>query len=263
MKFTLERFANKELHLTLHEPVKGKKCLIEGSLSPPEVNLFSFLILAHTLKKEGARKVIGFIPYLAYARHDKNERYKSLIASLVGRLLAAAGVDEVFVIDVHSPHVQELFPIPLISLSPAPLFQKKLGKQEGLSFAAPDKGAIERCQAVAGKRPIAWLDKTRHAKGVTHHFLHGTVSQKVVIIDDILDTGQTLISCCQKLQEAGVKEITVMVTHGLFTGRKWQRLWKLGVKKIYCTDTVPLRKNLCQDKRIIVISTKPLLKQLR
>lgn len=115
MKFLVERFPNQELHITLKGRVKDKECLIEGLISPPEVNLVTFLILAHTLKIEGAKKVIGYIPYLAYARHDKKEAYKSRIAALLGRLLAAAGVDMVITLDIHSPIAQELFPIPFSS----------------------------------------------------------------------------------------------------------------------------------------------------
>jgi ribose-phosphate pyrophosphokinase len=252
VKFTVERFTNQELHITLHGNAAKKEFVIKGLISPPEVNFFTFLILAHTLKIEGAQKIVGFIPYLAYARHEKRERHKSQLTALVGRLLAAAGVDEVIVVDVHSPLVKKLFPIPLTSLSPAPLFKKALGRSKR-SFVAPDKGAIERCQDVAGKASIAWISKRRTARGVTPLTLHGTVTKKAVIIDDILDTGHTLISCCQKLHEQGVDDIIIMVTHGLFTGDSWKKLWKMGVKKIYCTDTIPLKKSLLKDRRIIIL----------
>lgn len=245
----LDRFENQELHLTLHEDVSGKTLYVKGSITPPEFNLVAFLILIHTLKKEGAKKVIAYLPYLAYTRHDTDEPHKSRLTALMGALLAAAGADKVVTIDVHSPAAKKLFPIPLQSLSPAPLFKEVLKNVPHKTIVAPDKGARARAQAVAGK-PTPWISKKRTESGVVHTVLHGTVKGTAVIVDDILDTGQTLVSCCQKLREQGVKEIIVMVTHGLFTGRKWQKLWALGVKRIYCTDTVPVHK---KDKRIVVL----------
>jgi ribose-phosphate pyrophosphokinase len=82
------------------------------------------------------------------------------------------------------------------------------------------------------------------------------VGSQVVIIDDILDTGTTLVSACEKLAHAGAEDIEIMVTHGLFTGTHWRRLWELGVKRIFCTDTVPAA---CREERIVKLSVAPLL----
>jgi len=252
----LPRFSNGELHYLLERDVKGRSCLLIGSIAPPEEQLFSFLIVAHTLKKEGAKKVTAFLPYLSYSRHDKKEKRHSHIAPLIGKLFQTAGIDKLFTLDLHSPAVKKLFPFPLISLSTAPLFVRLLKKyKKPFSIVAPDEGAKERCQTVAKmlKVPTAWIHKTRTSKGIVHKELLGTVTENAVIIDDILDTGETLLSCAQVLRERGVKEILIMVTHGLFTKTKWKALWKLGVKKIYCTDTVPI---LQKDRRICTLSIK-------
>lgn len=201
----------------------------------------------------------AFIPYLAYSRQENEEPQKSQIASLIGRLLKASGIDEVFTVDVHSSLVKKMFPLPLHSLSSAPLFAERIKSLSWLSYTlvAPDHGAIERCREVAalanGLKEIVWISKARHAKGVSHSEIFGKVQERVVIIDDILDTGQTLISCCKRLITEGAREMIVMVTHGLFTGSVWKELWKLGVKKIYCTDTVPLPKKLSAEARISVL----------
>jgi ribose-phosphate pyrophosphokinase len=257
--FYIGRFPNKELHLLLQTSPLNCSCLIIGSIAPPESGLFSFLILSHTLKKEGAKKVSAFIPYLAYSRQDKAEKGKSQLASLIQRLLKVSGVDEVTTIDIHSPISG------VGSLSSAPLFIKEIKSLDWAPFTlvAPDQGAIERCKDVLlglkGPIEMAWLSKTRHSKGVFHNQIHGMVQKRVIIIDDILDTGQTLISCCQMLREQGVQEMIIMVTHGLFTGSLWKKLWKLGVKKIYCTDTVPLSKEIAQEENICIIPTKKFL----
>lgn len=257
--FSLKRFANKEIQLALHANVTNRSCLIIGSLAPPELHLLSFLALSHTLKKEGAKKVTACIPYLAYSRQENDESQKSQIAALLGKLLKASGIDEVYTVDVHSPRIKALFPLPIYSLSCASLFAKQLKclPWDSYSFVAPDQGAIERCQEVAslvnGSREIVWVSKTRHARGVSHSSISGKIQKRVVIIDDILDTGQTLISCCKKLKGEGAREIIVMVTHGLFSGSAWNKLWELGVKKIYCTDTIPLPKTVSKEGRIVVL----------
>jgi ribose-phosphate pyrophosphokinase len=96
---------------------------------------------------------------------------------------------------------------------------------------------------------------------VRHSALHGAVGPEAIIVDDILDTGGTLVSACEALQAAGARELIVMATHGLFTGTAWQRLWSLGVRRIYVTDSTPLPESLSGLDRIVVLSVAPLLSE--
>jgi ribose-phosphate pyrophosphokinase len=256
------RFANGELHARIETPVAGEECVLLGAVAPPDEDLLATLLVAHTLLTEGARRITALLPYLGYARHDKREPGKSLGTAWLGRLLHASGVQEVVTVDVHSPRVHDLFPLPVQSLSPAAVFAAEIERAglEDVSVVAPDEGARERCEAVrtaAGiARPLAWLGKTRTERGVVHTALHGTVGPRAVIVDDILDTGGTLVSACEALGRAGVRDIRIMVTHGLFTGAAWQRLWLLGVSRIYCTDTTPPPPT---GDAITVLSVAPLL----
>lgn len=263
-EFTVDRYPNHELHVMLNSHATERECIVIGSISPPEKNMVSFLLLCHTLKKENAYRITALLPYLAYSRHDKKLYQRSYGAALIGGLLQASGIDEVVTMDVHSPNVKKLFPIPLISISPAKTFAHELAKlySHDTTIVAPDEGARRRAEDVAReagiKKKIAYVVKKRTADGVELIELHGNVGKKVVIVDDILDTGKTLILCCEKLIEKGVLEIIIMVTHGLFTGNEWERLWKLRVKRIYCTDSVPLPKKITSEK-ITVLSITPLL----
>ena len=231
--------------MRIGEPVAGRICGIWGSLAPPDEQLLSVLALAHTLKREGARQVVALLPYLGYARQDRAEPGQSLGAAWAGDLLRAAGVDRVLTIDVHSSRAAACFPMRVDSLSPAPLFAELLTRH-GLSdvtVVAPDEGALERSEAViraAGLRTgLACLRKRRDANGVVHSSLLGTISSRVAIVDDILDTGGTLVSACAVLRQTGAREIHVFVTHGLFTGERWRELPALGVRRIYTTDSLP------------------------
>ncbi|OGC82624.1 MAG: hypothetical protein A2788_01865 [Candidatus Abawacabacteria bacterium RIFCSPHIGHO2_01_FULL_46_8] len=264
-KFQLLRFPNAEMYLRINAKVAKKDCLVLSPLTPPDSNLLTTLLLCHTLKKEKAKHVSLVAPYLAYARHDKGVPQESLATAWLGSLIAASGIKQVITVDLHSKEDQKLFPLPIIKLSPAALFAQAIKRHKlfEATFVAPDEGAIARCKAVQKelgiRRPITYLKKKRDKqhKGITVSKLHGPISKRVILIDDMIDSGGTTILCCKKLKEAGVQEIFIMVTHGLFHGKKWQQLWSLGVKHIWCTDSFPHTKPL--PKRFTILPLAPLL----
>jgi len=110
--------------------------------------------------------------------------------------------------------------------------------------------------------PIIAFKKRRTKTGVTLSTTSGPLTTRAIVIDDMIDTGQTLVACCKKLKSLGVRQITIMVTHGLFTGDHWQYLWNIGVDRIYCTDSIPPAL-LPRDKRITIIPLAPLLQSQR
>lgn len=265
-EFSINRFANQEMYIVMRGLVRDEHCVILGSVAPPDDQLLSFLLLAHTLKKEGARTITAILPYLAYSRHDKNKSDESLAIAWVGSLFKCSGIDEVLTVDLHSQRDKELFPIPITSISSSQLFAEAINKHSltDTTLVAPDNGAIRRCAEVraaanmSGK--VAYFEKERTPQGIAHIASVGEFGAKVVIIDDMLDTGGTLISACEQLNEKGVREIYIMVTHGLFTGSQWKKLWALRVKTIFCTDTIALHKEL-EAKPIEVISVIPLMQR--
>ena len=266
-QFAITRFDNQELCARVETPVSGQACFLLGTVAPPDEQMLSLMLLAHTLKKDGASRVTGILPYLGYSRQDKNKSGESLAAAWLGAALDVSGCDDVLTVDVHSARDAAWFPIPLVSLPMADLFAAAIRQSRLMdaTVVAPDNGAIPRCEAVkrAAGMPVAetpYFEKRRTLQGITHEGPIGRVGRRVVIIDDILDTGGTLISACEKLRAAKVEEIYILVTHGLFTGTLWKRLWALGVKRILCTDTVPLPAGLESDQ-ITVLSVAPLLSE--
>lgn len=265
-RFSLLRHPNQEWHADIQSTVEGEHCIVLGGVAPPDAQMISLLLLAHTLRKEGAARVTALLPYLAYAREDKRKSGESLATAWVGALLRASTVDEVWAVDVHSKHDPELFPLPLESLSPAALFGASLKESEltEASFVAPDEGAMARCAAVAsaaGKssQEIVYFQKQRTPEGITHRDRIGCVQRRAIVVDDVLDTGETLVSACRRLVSAGAEELYICVTHGLFTGQRWHELWSLPLKRIFCTDTVPDCANL-DDPRITTLPVGPLLR---
>jgi ribose-phosphate pyrophosphokinase len=266
-QFSIVRYDNQELRVTIHSRVARDHCFILGSVAPPECQMVSFLLLAHTLKQEGATRVTGILPYLAYSREDKLKPGQSLATAWTGAVFKASGFDEIWTVDLHSEQDKKLFPLPLKSFFPCAVFRESLGRLElnGACFVSPDQGAIPRCQAVMsaarGKsgNPV-YFEKHRTESGIVHQTPVGKVERCAVIVDDILDTGATLVSACEKLMAAGAEELYICVTHGLFTGKTWQNLWSLPVKHIFCTDTVPASANI-RDPRITVLPVAPVLRE--
>ncbi|HET9013071.1 MAG TPA: ribose-phosphate diphosphokinase [Gemmatimonadaceae bacterium] len=237
------RFANGELVVRLPRPVAGRACVLVGSVSPPEERLAILLLAADTLKRHGAVHVEVVLPYLAYTRQDRLEAQTSLACAWLGRVLKASGIDTVLTVDVHSGEAVRLLGLPVRSLSPAAVLADALRDVDDAAvIVAPDEGARGRAgelaAALGAHHPRVWLRKRRTRAGVEHVSLHGEVRPSAVVVDDILDTGGTLISCCHELRRRGVHTIDIAVTHGLFTGDGWRELLGL-VRTIHVTDTVP------------------------
>jgi ribose-phosphate pyrophosphokinase len=265
-RFSLLRHANQEWHADVQGTVQGEHCVVLGGIAPPDAQMTSLLLLTHTLRKEGAARITAVLPYLAYAREDRSKPGESLATAWVGALLKASAVDEVWAVDVHSKHDPELFPLPLQSLSPAALFGDALrnSRLTDASFVAPDEGALARCKAVsaaAGKslEEVVYFQKQRTPSGITHRDRVGRVQRRAIVVDDVLDTGETLVSACRRLASAGVEELYICVTHGLFTGESWRDLWSLPLKRIFCTDSIPAWGTL-EDARITALPVGPLLR---
>ena len=252
------RFLSRDFYVKLQTAVRNKKCYLLGGTIDDE--LIQTLLLAHTLKKEGAKEIIALIPYLSYARQDKNEKGKSLGVRFEGELFKTVCIKKVYAIDLHSEADQKLFPIPIISINPYKVLSEKIPQNlRGATIVAPDRGAIDNAKKLKkilqNKQPIVYFKKKRLGENVTTRKLIGRVGTRVVVADDILDTGQTIIHAAKELKKKGVRKITIVATHALFSGKNWQKMWKLGVKKIYCTDSAGRR---IKDPRVIYTSIAPI-----
>src|SRR5271165_5288158 len=134
-QFSITRYDNQELHAAVQSPVSGEHCFILGTIVPPAHQMLSMLLLAHTLRKEGAKRLTGVFPYLAYAREDHAKPFESLGTAWAGAVLKASGFDEIWTVDLHSEHDKQLFPLPLESFSPAGLIAERI-KTLGLAGAS-------------------------------------------------------------------------------------------------------------------------------
>jgi len=246
-RYKFEAFANKEALISLLNTVRKRNCVVLGTVTPPSDQMIEMLLLCHSLKKEGASSLTALLPYLAYMRQDKKMPGESLASDWLAKLFKASGIDRVVTLDVHSAKAGSFLTMPFISLSTAEIFTREIQKirWQNATLVAPDEGAVNRCKKIQSllksKLPIVHFQKKRVGQDVVSTF-HGQVGSRAIVIDDMIDTGKTLLACCEILKKKGVKEIIIMVTHGLFTGNLWKRLWNLNVTRLYTTDTVPLIK---------------------
>lgn len=262
-KFEVMRFPNKEICVAVREGVENKDCLLIGSIAPPDSQLAEFLMLSDALNRGGARSIQAFLPYMAYARQDKFAPGQSGGIAAIGSLFRAVGIDKVITIDLHSDLDKKLIGLPIATLMPAPaLFAKEIQdlNWEDMIVVAPDEGALPRTQALAQalnvQRPIAHLVKQRAS--IIHLGLVGDVGPHAVVVDDILDSGRTLVSACNMLRQKGVKEVAIAVTHGLFTGEIWKELFSLGITSLFVSDSCPTAQRT-EEPQVKIISLKPLM----
>ncbi|MDD4135656.1 MAG: ribose-phosphate diphosphokinase [Candidatus Shapirobacteria bacterium] len=258
--FELIRFSNQEFQVLIRSKVDNLPIVFIGTITPPHDQMLEFFLTCHTLRKEGAKKILAIVPYLAYMRHDQNNPKEDLAASLMAKFFENSGVTEIYTIDIHSEDALNFFKIPIKSISPINLFSQKIKQLEFETdlIVSPDNGALKRAKALSKelkiKNNLVVFAKHRYcSSGPASVLCEGKIiGKKAIIIDDILDTGQTLINCAKKLNENGIKEILIVVTHGIFSGNKWQQLFDYGVTKIITTNTIPSAKQKVSDKIIII-----------
>jgi len=264
--FQRTRFMNGEMCMSVRTGVTGQDCLVIGSMAPPDNQALEFLMLADALKRAGAATVWGCLPYLAYTRQDKSAPGRSGGIATVGALCRAAGLDGLVTIDLHSELAKHLAGLPLESLTPFPdLFTEEITSLgwPDITIAAPDSGALPRNQELA--RSLGLPDKVVHASqhysSLSRPDFEGDIGSNVVLADDILDSGRTLVSACNVLRQRGARRIAIAVTHGLFAGSIWRELFGIGVTDLFVTDSCPQALQTEQPE-VHVVSIKPLLAKL-
>ncbi|HTM67787.1 MAG TPA: ribose-phosphate diphosphokinase [Candidatus Binatia bacterium] len=234
-----------------------------GRTAPPAEDFFRTALLADTLRRSGATGVVAAVPYLGYARQDRQESQgDAFSAAFLAGQLGAAGVVRLVTMDVHSDRVREASPLRITSVSPvpdlAPALQVALAGKD-FTIVAPDFGARHRAEAFAdvlGHREPAWAEKRRDPSTgkVSLMDVHGDLRGDIAVItDDILDTGSTVELAVKMLRAKKFSKIFLVVTHPLFSDGAAARVRRLGIAKIITTNTVPLRKEAAKLPGIKVV----------
>jgi ribose-phosphate pyrophosphokinase len=262
----LRRFPDGELHLAVDEKLENTEAvLVQSLLAPAGENLLELLLLADACRRASARSLTAVVPYLAYARQDRALRAgEALSGPLFARLLSAGRFDRVVAVELHAAAAQGWFDAPLFHLSGVELLAEALRGRVAPNavVVSPDLGGAKRADRLARLLglPMAIVHKTRRdGDSVTVHAVLGQVQGRAAVIaDDLIATGATIEAAAQALRIAGcIDDLTVVVTHPVLANDAAERLGACGIRRLLCTDSVPLPKTLPFD--VTVVSLAPMI----
>lgn len=244
---TVKRFADKEVYVEVHENVRGEDAFILQSTSyPANDNLMELLILTDALRRSSARRITAVIPYFGYARQDRKSAPRTPIsAKLVSNLITEAGANRVLTLDLHASQIQGFFDIPTDNLTAAPVMVRDIKDNydvKNVMIVSPDVGGVVRARNVASRigANLAIVDKRRPRAGVSEVMnIIGDVSgQACILIDDIVDSGGTLVNAAEALLKAGAKEVSAYITHGVLSEGASERIAASKLKELVVTDSI-------------------------
>ncbi len=264
----ITRFADSEVYVEVNENMRGQDVfVIQGTSYPANDSIMELLICVDALRRASAKSITAVLPYFAYARQDRKVTPRSPIsAKLFANLLAGSGVNRVLTMDLHANQIQGFFDIPVDNLFAAPTFVKHIKKninKKNIVCVAPDVGGVERARAI-GKRlsaDLAIVDKRRSGPGKSEVMnVIGEVKNKsCVIIDDLVDSGGTIVNAADALLKQGAKGVYAYVVHGVLTGNAIKNINKSKIKKFVITNSIYNHKKIGRSNKFTIISVADLL----
>jgi ribose-phosphate pyrophosphokinase len=267
-KANIKRFADAEIHVEIKENVRGQDVFVVQSTSAPaNDNLMELLIVVDALHRASAKRITAVMPYFGYARQDRKPGPRTPItAKLVANIIERAGVDRVITLDLHAGQLQGFFDIPTDNLLAAPVMKRDIEQHfnlKDLTLVSPDVGGVVRARALAKRidTPIAICEKRRERAGESEVMnVIGDVEGRVcVLVDDIVDSGGTLVNAANALLERGAKEVHAYLTHGVLSGGAVTKIVNSRIKQLVITDSIQATPAVAAARNIRTLSIAPLM----
>jgi len=264
----IKKFADGEIYVEINENIRGNSVfVIQSTATPANDNLMELLLCIDALRRSSAKNITAVIPYFGYARQDRKVVPRtSISAKLVSNLITNAGAHRVLTVDLHAGQIQGFFDMPVDNLFTTPIFARYIRKNiknKDLLCVSPDAGGIERTRGLATKikADLAIIDKRRPEPGKSKVMnIVGNVQGKdCIIVDDIIDSGGTIVNAADALVKKGAKNVYVFVTHAVLSGDAISKIQKSKVKKLIITDSIDNSKKIRKAGKIEVLSIAQLM----
>lgn len=267
-KATVGRFSDGEVMVEINENVRGKDVFVlQSTCAPTNDNLMEMMVMIDALKRASAGRITAAIPYFGYARQDRRVRSSrvAITAKVVANMLQVVGVDRVLTMDLHADQIQGFFDIPVDNIYASPVLLGDVWKQnlDNLMVVSPDVGGVVRARALAKRLncDLAIIDKRRPRANVAEvmNIIGDVKDRTCVIMDDMVDTANTLCKAAAALKANGAKKVVAYCTHPVLSGGAIQRVEESDLDELVVTDTIPLSEEANNSSTIRVLSVDELL----
>jgi ribose-phosphate pyrophosphokinase len=267
-KAVVRRFADMEIFVEILENVRGADVFVIQSTSyPANDHLMELLIIIDALRRASARRITAVIPYFGYARQDRKPGPRTPIsAKLVANMITHAGADRVLTLDLHAGQIQGFFDIPTDNLYASPVMVRDIKERldlKDLMVVSPDVGGVVRARGLAKRinAPLAIIDKRRERPGESEVAnVIGDVDRRTcILVDDIVDSGGTLVNAADALLEKGAKSVHAYISHGVLSSGAVKRIASSNLEELVITDSIQPTEAVCGARNIRVLSIATLI----
>lgn len=265
---TVNRFSDGEVMIELLDNVRGRDVFIlQSTCMPTNDNLMEVMLMADALRRSSAGRITAAIPYLGYSRQDRRPRSArvAISAKVVANMLTSIGVDRVLTMDLHSDQIQGFFDIPVDNIYATPLLLSDIEekKYENLVVVSPDVGGVVRARATAKQLgcDLAIIDKRRPKPNVAKvmNIIGDVAGRTCVIMDDMVDTANTLCEAANALKAQGAVKVVAYCTHPVLSGSAVERVMNSSMDALVVTNTIPLRADAQACSKIRQLNSAELL----
>lgn len=262
-KINFLEFSDGEYEPSFEQSVRGANVFLIGSTMPPADNLMELLLMCDAAKRASARNITLVIPYFGWGRQDRKEKNRAPIgAKLVSNLITASGATRVITMDLHADQIQGFFEIPLENLYASTLFIEyiKQLKLDCLTIASPDMGGVKRARSYAGSLNadvVICYKERKKANNIDLMNIIGDVENKnVIIVDDLVDTADTILIASNIIKEQGAKSIRAIATHPILSGYAYEKIENSSLQELVVTNTIKLNYKKISKKITILNCAK-------
>jgi ribose-phosphate pyrophosphokinase len=263
----VKQFSDGEVHLQIQKTFAGADVfVVQPTCTPSDKHIMELLLMMDALKRASAERITAVLPYYGYARQDRKDRPRMPIsARLVASLLERAGANRILALDLHAAQIQGFFDVPVDHLFATPVMIDYFDEMRGdaTTVVSPDAGGVERARAFAKRldSPLAIIDKRRTDVNVAEvmHIIGDVAGQDCLIVDDLIDTGGTLVKASEALLGQGARSVRACATHAVLSGPAVERIENSEIEEVIVTNSIPLSEDADNCTRIKQLSVAPLL----